>query len=275
MTFIADWEVFAGLPILTLLLFDPVGIPQRVQCMLARVRVGRDVPDHHRLAVPDERVLQDQGQLRASEWLVALGLVEGSDALLQGEEGFVDLGAIDPCLFVGVLDICSPLGPGEVDEGHLPHGLVAGFEVELEDRVGSRGVHIGPSAPALPNSGPDLDDLLDRVNVHGSLFGDPDDVDLLLSVHPQGQLFPLVQEVVQLAAVDLEEGDLELEVLELGLFQQGEDVLGRQHVHAGDRWTVRFAILAHHRVGLAGARLAVGEARDLGSTKRRVDQGSD
>ena len=136
---------------------------------------------------------------------MALGLVKSPDALLQSEEGFVDLGAVNSCLLVGVFDIGATFGSGEVDEGHLPPGFVAGFEVELEDRMRSGGVHIGPSATAHPNSRPNFNNLLNCVDVHGLFSGDPDNIDPLLAVHPQGQLFPLVQEVIQLPTVDLEE----------------------------------------------------------------------
>jgi len=79
-----------------------------------------------------------------------------------------------------------------------------------------------------------------------------------LGVLAHGQQTPGVEQVVDLAAVDLVEGDEERQVRELRV-QQMEDVVRGQQVEA--RRVVLGA--AHHGEGFARARLPVGEARGL------------
>jgi hypothetical protein len=97
-------------------LFYAVSIPQRVERVLTAVGGGRDVGNHRRLAVADERVLQHLGQLGASKRRVLLVEVESADALLQSKERLVDFGTIELCLLVCVHRVGSALTACQVDE---------------------------------------------------------------------------------------------------------------------------------------------------------------
>ena len=68
-----------------------------------------DVADHDGFAVANEGVLEHEGEFGATEWLVAFLLVKGTDAFLEGEEGFVDFGSIETGLFVGVHNVGASL----------------------------------------------------------------------------------------------------------------------------------------------------------------------
>ena len=66
-------------------LLDPICVLERVEGVLAAGAVGGNVADHHGATVAGEGVLQDHGELAASEGRVVFVLVEGPNALLQGE----------------------------------------------------------------------------------------------------------------------------------------------------------------------------------------------
>ena len=134
---------------------------------------------------------------------MALGLVEGADALFEGEEGFVDLSSINPSLLIRVLYISPSLRPSQINKRHFPHRFFPMLKLELKNRMGSRRVHIGPSRPGNANRGAYLNNLQHRMDVHGPFFRDSNNIDLFFPVHPQRQLFSLIQQVIQLPTVDL------------------------------------------------------------------------
>lgn len=65
---------------------DSVGISEGVQSMLAGCGTRRNVADHEGTAVSCEGVLEDQGELAASEGGVLLVLIKSSNALFQGKK---------------------------------------------------------------------------------------------------------------------------------------------------------------------------------------------
>lgn len=71
--------------------------------------------------------------------------VEGPDALLKGEEGLVDLRAVELGLFVRLDCVSASFRTSQVNEGHLrKHLLVrALLQEDLEDGMGARGVGVG------------------------------------------------------------------------------------------------------------------------------------
>ena len=120
---------------------DGGGVAQRVERLLDRVGARRDVADHQRVRVADERLAEDLGELRAAERDVRLPEVERADALLEREQRLVDLGALELALLVGAVErVAAALRPREVDERE-PAGdgvglfLGGGAEDELEDGV--------------------------------------------------------------------------------------------------------------------------------------------
>mmetsp|Transcript_54144 Transcript_54144/g.175959 ORF Transcript_54144/g.175959 Transcript_54144/m.175959 type:complete len:398 (-) Transcript_54144:1094-2287(-) len=101
-------------------LLDAVRITQGVQRVLDGAAARGDVGDHDRAAVAThEGVLEHLGQLRAAEGSVAVLLVKRADALLQRQEGLVDLGTVHARLAVGVHGIGAALAAGQINEGDL------------------------------------------------------------------------------------------------------------------------------------------------------------
>lgn len=62
---------------------------------------------------------------------MCLVLVEGPDALLQGQQGFIDLSPIHPGLLVLVLHVGASLTAGQVDEGEFTVQLFAVLDAQL------------------------------------------------------------------------------------------------------------------------------------------------
>jgi len=114
------------------------------------VRLARvNVPDHHSLAVADEGVLQHEGKLAGAEGSVVFALIQRPDALLQRQQGLVDLCSVYPVsyyqqpvrvpgLLVGLGNIRAPLVACQVDEAHFPVDIVPLPKGDLQDRVRPR-----------------------------------------------------------------------------------------------------------------------------------------
>mmetsp|Transcript_80624 Transcript_80624/g.261295 ORF Transcript_80624/g.261295 Transcript_80624/m.261295 type:complete len:330 (-) Transcript_80624:231-1220(-) len=259
--------------------------------MLDRAAARRDVRDHHRAAVAaDEGVLEDLRELGAAEGRVVELLVQRADALLQGQQGLVDLRAVHARLAVRVERVGPALAAGQVDEGDLavlqwgPPAVLAlvprVLEADLQDRVGPRGVHVRARDARGAAVQPELDDLHELLHVlHGVLL-QADDDDVGLGVLAGVQDLPVVQQVEELAAVDLVEGDVDAEVAVLLAAEAPEDVLRRQQEDAGRPILLGDALALllvrpHHREGLSAASLPVREARALGTVKDGVDDRPD
>jgi hypothetical protein len=210
-----------------------------------------------------EAVAEREGELRGAEGdvdvrapavLPALGgaLREGADALLEAEEGLVDLGALDAALLVVVLAVGGALRAREVDEGERAvHAVAALADGDLADRVGARRdlVHLrGVGCAGRVSAADDLEQRLLRVA--GELL-QADDDDAPLVVLADLEALPVVEDVKGAAAVDLVEGGVDGEPLAAELLggQRAENVAGDEGLDAA------------HRVRLPAARLAVGEAR--------------
>mmetsp|Transcript_9043 Transcript_9043/g.31488 ORF Transcript_9043/g.31488 Transcript_9043/m.31488 type:complete len:910 (-) Transcript_9043:118-2847(-) len=130
----------------------PVRVLERVHRLLQVPLRGAGGRDHGRAAVPAQAVLQQPGELRVAEGDVRapVRLVpEGVDAVAQGEQRAVDVGALDHPL-AHVLRLRRALGPGEVDEAQLahPHGchyvrrLLLLLHRHLQHRVRPAAVHV-------------------------------------------------------------------------------------------------------------------------------------
>mmetsp|Transcript_59095 Transcript_59095/g.93583 ORF Transcript_59095/g.93583 Transcript_59095/m.93583 type:complete len:349 (-) Transcript_59095:1026-2072(-) len=101
-------------------LLHAVGVPQGIQGVFHSTTAGRHIGDHHRSAVgAHEGILQDLCQLRSSEGRVVQLLVQRTDALLEGQQGLVDLGPVHACLAVGVQGIGTAFAASQVDETDL------------------------------------------------------------------------------------------------------------------------------------------------------------
>mmetsp|Transcript_153644 Transcript_153644/g.268688 ORF Transcript_153644/g.268688 Transcript_153644/m.268688 type:complete len:353 (-) Transcript_153644:588-1646(-) len=253
----------AVLPLLQLL--DAVGVAQCVQGVLAAGRGGGDVGDHHGPAVPDEGIPQDLRQLRPAEGDVPVALVQGPDALLEGQQALVNLRPLDARLLLVVPRVRPTLAARQVDERELAKVLVrlCVADADLQDGVGPRGLLVGPGLPGGPHRVPKVDQLAQGSHVVDVMLCEADDVDALLCVFAGAQLLTPVQQVEELAPVDLEEGAHNL----LRGLQPLVDVLAGLEVQAGlHPW------LAHHGVCLPTAGLSKCKAGCVATLEHSADE---
>ena len=68
--------------------------------MLAVTTRWADISKHESFSITHERVSQDLGKVATSKRRVTLSLILRPDALLQRQQGLIDLSTIYPSLFV-------------------------------------------------------------------------------------------------------------------------------------------------------------------------------
>lgn len=144
-------------------------------------------------------------------------LVQSPDAFLKRKQRLVDLSPVYSRLLVHVHMISASFIARQIDKRYFPKQLLPVLQRNLQDsmrprRVRVRRVHGGHSLLAAKRQV--LDELLTAGDVG---FLQADDVDIVLIVLPELELRALVEQVEQLAAVNLVEGKLGLEVFELRL----------------------------------------------------------
>ena len=155
--------------------------------------------------------------------------IEGSDAFFERQKGFVDLCTVQTSLTILINRICTALATRQVNEAHLAHmlrRLRVRPQAQLQDRVGATRVRVGASnatSTLLETQGHDLHDLLDSTH---STLSQADNIDLLLAILSAVEEHALVEQVVELAAVDFVEADLQ-EVVRI-VAEQIDDIEGCQ-----------------------------------------------
>lgn len=176
---------------------------------------------------------------------------DAPNALFQRQETLVDARTFDSALAVVVACVCSPLRARQVDEGHLTkHAPAAVLHQDLAHRVRATAgvIHVrllgGAAGVAFLDDG---QQLLLRGAGH---VAQTHCLHVAPPVLPNDNLGPAVQHIEAPAAVDLEEGGVDAEVLVsmLGRAHEAEDVSRSVQLHA------------RHSVGLATACLPVREA---------------
>jgi len=234
------------LPASLLQLLHSIRVTESVQRVFAAARPRGDVADHQRLAEASEGVLEHHRQFAASKGRVVFSLVQRPDALLEGQQALIDLRAVDLGLLVLVDCVGAPLAAGQIDETDLSRRLLAQPQLDLEDGVRARRIGIGAILAGDSHARAIGNDLHEFARSGHSFGGEADDVDVLLGVLPRLQQLALVEQVEQLPAVDLVEGDEDLDV-RVVLVPNREDVLAAQVVHSQNS----ALCVAVHRVGLA------------------------
>lgn len=99
-----------------------VCIAQSVEGVFGTATAGTHTGEHDRLVVllADETVPQNHSQFAASEGHMLGVQVDGSDALLQSQQGLVNLGPLHPPLLVVRLTVLGPFRPRQVYHQHFP-----------------------------------------------------------------------------------------------------------------------------------------------------------
>jgi hypothetical protein len=260
--------------LLLLQLLHPVGIPQRIESVLAAGHGRRDVGYHGSLRIACEGILEHLGELAAAEWEMLLLQVESTDALLEGEERLIDFCAIQPRLLVLVYGVRASLRPGKVNKGHLAKVLLrlCLLELQLQDGMRAGRVRVGPGDPGGPRLQTCLDGLHDGLDITHLDLRETDNVHFLLVILSAVHEFSIVEQVVELSAVDLVEGHKQSE-LGIGL-EKVAQVIGCQKVET----RIGAILSTHHSESFPRACLAIGEACSLcaleGALNQRLHTGS-
>ena len=108
--------------------------------MLAAGSCWTDVCDHSCLAVASERVFQDLCQFAASEGCMLLFEIEGTNALFQCQERFIDFSSIHSCLAVLVHGVGASFTTRQINEAHLTVmsiWLTVRAQTQLENGMGA------------------------------------------------------------------------------------------------------------------------------------------
>jgi len=131
--------------------------------------------------------------------------VEGSDALLQGKQTLVDFSSILLGFLAGVDNVSSSLATSQVDEGHFAEEFASVLDREHEDGMRTRTLGVGPRLTTRPGLESVVDDVHNLFDLGDVLLSEVDDVHPLLGILSAGYTRALVQQVVELAAVNLVE----------------------------------------------------------------------
>uniref|UniRef100_A0A7S3CME7 Uncharacterized protein n=1 Tax=Strombidium rassoulzadegani TaxID=1082188 RepID=A0A7S3CME7_9SPIT len=193
-------------------------------------------------------------------------LVKGANTLLEAQKRLVDFGALGLPVLVIALAVLGALTASQVDEEELAallHALL--LDLDLSDGVGAtRGV-VGLRGVRRPHLVTLLYQLKNLVVVVHELLSQPRDLDSVVFVLAQAQLLMVVEQIVELAAVDLVhgDGDSEISLMILPVVDAPfEQVFNR------------YALDAVHGVGLARARLPVSEDGHHALVEDEVEYGA-
>mmetsp|Transcript_37025 Transcript_37025/g.70994 ORF Transcript_37025/g.70994 Transcript_37025/m.70994 type:complete len:279 (-) Transcript_37025:1193-2029(-) len=223
-------------------LLHTVGVAQGVEGVLARARGRGDVGNHDGAAVPLERVPQHLGELAAAEGHVARLGVQRTNALLQRQEGLVDLRPLHARLAVVVRRVRAALAPREVDEGELApeaalerlrlvaqvaRGNLLGaaararglLEHQLQDGVRAGRVAVGARAARAARRRPQLNQLLHLLQAEHLVLLQSHDAHVLAAVLAHRQLLAALQQIEDFASVDFKEAQPQVQVFVLRLLE--------------------------------------------------------
>lgn len=207
-----------------------------------------------------ERVPQDHGELTLTEGHVlslrclTLLSVKGSDALLEAEQGLVDLSTLSLTVLAVALAILGTFTTGQIDEEELStlsHSLF--LDLDLCDGVTPTGGIVGLGGMRCPHGIALLDQVENLIIVVHELLLETSDLNHIIFVLSQTELVVLVQKVIELSSVDLihGHGDSEIPLMVLPVVDAPlEEILDSD------------ALQAVHRVSFSRTGLSVGEYGD-------------
>mmetsp|Transcript_42244 Transcript_42244/g.122093 ORF Transcript_42244/g.122093 Transcript_42244/m.122093 type:complete len:284 (+) Transcript_42244:1109-1960(+) len=240
---------------------------------------GAHVRDHGGAAIAAERVLEQPRHLRIAVRHKRNGGAERGDAIAQGEQGPIDVGALDHAHPL-VVRLRRSLGACEIDHRELAQvdlrddarRLVPLLHDDLQHRVAaaagdiSAGRLCGAVFIPLVQQGHDLLSALQPADL-----ADSGDAHALHRVLPNVQVVCVgPEQVAHLLVVDFEEGALHFEVALFALRGDlAEQIQQSQHHDAGLR------LIPEHRVRLTCAGRTVREDRGVETLENTVDQAAD
>ena len=187
--------------------------------------------------------------------------IKSTDALLECQERLIDFSAVHLRLLVSVHCVGAALAAGEIDERYLAvrlHPLrCAVHQLHLEYGVRAGGLRVGASLPRGACQQPVADGGHDILHGLDGLLCEADDVHLLLVILSADQLLAFVKEIVEFPAINLVEGQVELQVLVH--LQKLYHIVGGEDIEPGN-----CAITgAHHGESFSRASLSIGKTGGL------------
>ena len=272
------FEAFApGCTLASLRLFlESLSVSQRVERVIggAHARANAGQHDDFDLIVGQKRVSQDHGKLALPEGhmlslsLVGLSalLIQSSHALLEAKERLVDLCSLGLSVFVVTLAVLGTLTTCEVYEQELTALLdCLLLYFDLGDRVTSTRSIVGLGRMR----GPHLVSLLNKIEnliiIVYELFFQASNLDCVCFVFAQFEFSVIIEQVVELASIDLVHRDRHCEVPLVIL--PVVDALLEQILDCD-------ALNAVHGVRFARSCLPIGEYGDDALVEDQVEYGS-
>lgn len=139
-------------------------------------------------------------------------LIQSSNTFFQRQKRFINLSSINFGLFIGINSICTSLTASQINETHLGVQLVIVHELHHHDGVGAGRLRVGAGGALGAQLHPTLQTLHDVFNGVATLLGQVHDVDRLVLVLATGEFGTVVQQVLQFAAINFVEGQVQLQV---------------------------------------------------------------
>lgn len=260
------------LSITPLQLFDSISIPQSVKSMLTGSKGRTNISYHDCLAVSYKGVFKNEGQLRSTERNMVFALVQSTNALLKGQKWLIYFCSIDSSLLITSWDISSSLTSSKINKTHFS----LGFESLLiskdnsEHSMRSWGGIIGSSLAGDSHWRPIVDQTHNWVDIGDNGLSQLHDVDLSSAVLPYWTSMSVIQKVVSLPAVNFEEGETDIHMIEAELLDLSKDVHSSKQVKARDG--VRAVAVAHHSEGFTRTGLTIGKAGNLNALEGGWDE---
>lgn len=187
--------------------------------------------------------------------------IKSADALLECEERLIDFSAVHLRLLVGVHGVGAALAAGEIDERYLPvrfHPLgCAVHQLHLEYGVRAGGLRVGARLPGGARQQPVADGGHDILHGLDGLLCETHDIHLLLVILSADQFLPFVEQVVEFPAIDLVEGQVELQVLVH--LQKLYHIVGGEDIEPGNCTVTG----THHSESFTRASLSIGKTGGL------------
>jgi len=197
-------------------------------------------------------------------------VLHGANHFLECQQARVDLPALSPRHFTRVLVVCTALAAGEVDQAQLAqrlHRAILGVESHQHGRVGPRRRRVSSRGRRRPRQPPTVAQVKKVFQVLAPVLGQAHQLQHPVAILQGSELLAVVEEVVELLAVDLVHGQrhpgppLRSTSKDLMRSEEVDTALGGIHVLHTPVRRVLPAARAEQRERLARGRLAKAETR--------------
>lgn len=194
-------------------LLESLCISQRVQCMISWGGARVYASDHDNLGGMgvQERVTEDHGQLGSTERNVRAARVQCSNTLFQCQETLVNLSTFHSTLPIITLTVSCTLWARQIDYQKLSLNLTIGAisNFDLADGVRSGRSVVCRCASCGSRCVTVVDDLVHFGGARRYLFRETRDLDFVIPIFLDHQLFLTIKKVDDFTAINFEETHVE------------------------------------------------------------------